>query len=72
MSTIHRSRNLVFGLATVFACTLLAPGAVSAQVEVADTAQQDEVAALAPVAAPAVAMARSRLVAQRSITRPPA
>src|SRR5215212_8854924 len=31
MSTIHRSRSRVFGLATMFACTLLAPGAVSAQ-----------------------------------------
>jgi hypothetical protein len=54
MSTIHRSRSRVFGLATMFACTLLAPGAVSAQEEVADTAQQD-VAVLAPVAAPALA-----------------
>jgi hypothetical protein len=45
MSTIHRSRSLVFGIATVFALTLLAPVAVTAEEEVAD---------LAPVAAPAV------------------
>src|SRR5215207_3169282 len=45
MSTIHRSRNLVVGLATVVAVTLLAPLAVTAEEEVAD---------LAPVAAPAV------------------
>src|SRR5215207_6329432 len=45
MSTIHRSRNLVVGIATVVAVTLLAPLAVTAEEEVAD---------LAPVAAPAV------------------
>ena len=44
MSRIHRSRRLVVGLATVFAVTLLAPLAVTAEEEVAD---------LAPVAAPA-------------------
>jgi hypothetical protein len=46
MSTIHRSRSLVFGIATVFAFTLLAPVAI--------TAQEEEVVVLAPVAAPAV------------------
>ena len=45
MSTIHQSRRLVFGFATVVALTLLAPLAVTAEEEVAD---------LAPVAAPAV------------------
>jgi hypothetical protein len=45
MSTNHRSRSLVFGIATVFALTLLAPLAVTAE---------EEVAALAPVAAPVV------------------
>jgi hypothetical protein len=50
MSTIHRSRSLVFGIATVFAFTLLAPVAVMAE---------EEVAALAPVAAPAVASTSS-------------
>ena len=45
MSTIHRSRSLVFGIATVFAFTLLAPVAITAQ---------EEVGVLAPVAAPAV------------------
>ena len=44
MSRILRSRSLVFGIATVFALTLLAPLAVTAEEEVAD---------LAPVAAPA-------------------
>jgi hypothetical protein len=53
MSTIHRSRSLVFGIATMFAFTQLAPVAVTAQEEVAVTAE--EVAALAPVAAPVVA-----------------
>jgi hypothetical protein len=42
MSMNYRSRSLVFGIATVFALTLLAPVAVTAE----------EVAALAPVAAP--------------------
>ena len=42
MSTIHQSRRLVFGFATVFALTLLAPVPVTAQ---------DDVTALAPVAA---------------------
>jgi hypothetical protein len=46
MSTILRSRSLVFGIATVFAFTLLAPVAI--------TAQEEEIAVLAPVAAPAV------------------
>ena len=45
MSTNHRSRSLVFGIATVFALTLLAPLAVTAE---------EEVAALAPAAAPSV------------------
>jgi len=44
MPRIYRFRSLVFGLATVFAVTLLAPLAVTAE---------DEVADLAPVAAPA-------------------
>jgi hypothetical protein len=46
MSTTYRSRNLVFGIATVFAVTLLAPLVVTAE---------EEVAVLAPVAAPSVA-----------------
>jgi hypothetical protein len=46
MSTIHCSRSLVFGIATVFALTLFAPVAV--------TAHEEKVAVLAPVAAPAV------------------
>lgn len=45
MSTIHRSRSLVFGIATVFTLTLLAPLAVTAE---------EEVAVMAPDAAPAV------------------
>jgi hypothetical protein len=45
MPRIHRFRNLVFGSATVFALTLLAPLGVTAE---------DEVADLAPIAAPAV------------------
>jgi hypothetical protein len=45
MSMNHRSRSLVFGFATVFAFTLLAPAAVTAQ---------EEAAVLAPVAAPSV------------------
>jgi hypothetical protein len=50
---MHQSRSRVFGIATVFAFTLLAPVAVSAQEEVADTTQQ-AVPVLAPVTAPAV------------------
>jgi hypothetical protein len=46
MSTTYRSRSLVFGIATVFALTLLAPLVVTAE---------EEVAVLAPVAAPSVA-----------------
>jgi hypothetical protein len=42
MSTIHQARRLVFGFATVFALTLLAPVTVTAQ---------DDIAAMAPVAA---------------------
>ena len=53
MSPMHQSRSRVFGIATMFAFTLLAPVAVSAQEEVADTTQQ-EVPVLASVAAPAV------------------
>jgi hypothetical protein len=45
MSTMHQSRSLVLGIATVFAFTLLAPVAITAQ---------EEVGVLAPVAAPAV------------------
>jgi hypothetical protein len=45
MSTSYRSRSLVFGIATVFAFTLLAPLAVTAQ---------EGVVAVAPLAAPAV------------------
>jgi len=45
MSMNYGSRSLVFGIATVFAFTLLAPVAITAQ---------EEVAALAPVAAPSV------------------
>ena len=59
MSTHHRSRSLVFGIATVFALTLFAPVAV--------TADEEEVAVLAPVAPPAVAgtsAASVRAVAQ--------
>ncbi|MCD6059411.1 MAG: hypothetical protein K0Q89_2941, partial [Thermomicrobiales bacterium] len=52
MSTIHQSRSRVFGIATVLALTLLTPVAVSAQEEVAVTAE--EVVVLAPVVAPAV------------------
>src|SRR5215216_5552650 len=44
MSRMYRSRSLVVGLATVVTVTLLAPLAVTAEEEVAD---------LAPVAAPA-------------------
>jgi hypothetical protein len=46
MSTNYQSRSRAFGLATVLACTLLAPVTV--------TAQEEEVVVLAPVAAPAV------------------
>lgn len=45
MSTTHRARSQVFGMATVFALTLLAPPAVTAE---------KEAAALAPVTAPTV------------------
>jgi hypothetical protein len=45
MSMNHRSRSLVFGIATAFALTILAPVAVNAE---------EETAALAPVAAPSV------------------
>jgi len=44
MSTTHQSRRRIFGIIAVLALTLLAPVAVNAQ---------DEVADLAPVAAPA-------------------
>jgi hypothetical protein len=54
MFTINRSRLVYLGSAVVFAFTLLAPGAVTAQEEVAVTGQKD-VAELAPVAAPTVA-----------------
>jgi hypothetical protein len=53
MSPMHQSRSRVFGIATMFAFALLAPVAVSAQEEVADTTQE-EVPVLAPVAAPSV------------------
>ena len=46
MSTIHRSRLLCLGSAVVFAFMLLAPVAVNAE--------EDEILALAPVAAPSV------------------
>ena len=45
MSTTSRSRSLVFGLATLFTLTLLAPLVVTAE---------KEVAALAPVTTPTV------------------
>src|SRR5829696_3385398 len=45
MSTMHQARRLFFGSTVVFALTLLAPVAVTAE---------DEVAVMAPVAAPAV------------------
>src|SRR5215207_8878382 len=45
MSTNHQSRRLSFGIAALFAFTLLVPAAVTAE---------DEVAVMAPVAAPAV------------------
>jgi hypothetical protein len=45
MSTMHQARRLVFGSTVVFALTLLAPVAVTAE---------DEVAVMAPVAAPSV------------------
>ena len=53
MSPMQQSRSRVVGIATMFAFTLLAPVAVSAQEAVADTTQQ-EVPVLAPVTAPAV------------------
>jgi hypothetical protein len=53
MSLMQRSRSRVVALATLFACTLLAPVAVSAQEELVVTTQED-VAVLAPVTAPAV------------------
>jgi phosphoribosylaminoimidazole carboxylase (NCAIR synthetase) len=45
MSTIHQARRLFLGSTVVFALTLLAPVAITAE---------DEVAVMAPVAAPAV------------------
>src|SRR5215217_3833238 len=48
MCPMGQSRSLVFGISTMFAFMLLAPVAMSAQ---------EEVAALAPVAAPAVVSA---------------
>ena len=45
MSTIHQSRRRIFGIIAVLGLTLLAPAAVTAE---------DEVAVMAPVAAPAV------------------
>jgi hypothetical protein len=45
MSTLHQSRRLFFGIAVLFAFTLLAPVAVTAK---------EEGAVLAPVAAPSV------------------
>src|SRR5215211_6929486 len=67
MSRIHRSRRLVVGIATVFAMTLLAPLAVNAEEEVAD---------LAPVAAPAAVGTSAEdvgttrvLAAQRALQR---
>jgi hypothetical protein len=67
MPRIHRFRNLVFGIATVFAVTLLAPLAVTAE---------DEVADLAPVAAPAAvgtsvedAVATRVLAAEQALER---
>jgi hypothetical protein len=53
MSLMQQSRSRVVALATLFACTLLAPVAVSAQEELVVTTQED-VAVLAPVTAPAV------------------
>jgi len=50
---MQQSRSRVFALATLFAFALLAPVSVSAQEEVGVTTQED-VAVLAPVAAPAV------------------
>jgi hypothetical protein len=66
MSTIHPSRRLFFGIAALFAFTLLAPAAVTAE---------DEVAVMAPVAAPAaddtsadgVRVAARALTAQRAL-----
>jgi hypothetical protein len=66
MSTIHQFRRLFFGIAALFALTLLAPVAVTAE---------DEVAALAPVAAApvddtsadAVRAATRVLAAQRAL-----
>jgi hypothetical protein len=48
MSTTHRSRSPIFAIAALFALTLLAPLAVTV------SAQEEEVAVLAPVAAPSV------------------
>ena len=45
MFTIHQSRRRIFGIIAVLGLTLLAPAAVTAE---------DEVAVMAPVAAPAV------------------
>jgi hypothetical protein len=66
MSRNYQSRRLFFGIAAVFAFTLLAPAAVTAE---------DEVAAVAPVAAPsvddtsadAVRVAARALAAQRAL-----
>ncbi len=65
MSMNYRTRSLAFGIATVFALTLLAPVAVNAE---------EEVAALAPVAAPSVdetsadeVRAARALVAERAL-----
>ena len=48
MSTTHRSRSPVFAIAALFALTLLAPLAVTV------SAQEEDVAVLAPVAASSV------------------
>jgi hypothetical protein len=60
MSTIHPSRRLSFGLAALFAFTLLVPAAVTAE---------DDVAVMAPVAAPAVVGTSAEV---RAATRAPA
>jgi hypothetical protein len=54
MSTTNRSRSLFIGSAVVFAFTLLAPVAV--------TAEEEDITALAPVSAPAVEEPRSDAV----------
>jgi hypothetical protein len=63
MSTIHQSRRLFFGIAALFAFTLLAPAAVTAE---------DEAAALAAVVAPSVDNSsvdavRATLAAERAL-----